>query len=75
MSLKLIEEQDTPEGVLKEMLARVNSFEGVICIALNKDSSQFLMTSRISGSEKALLVAFAQSWMMSWFHNQEEQTE
>ena len=67
MPLDVVTDEQTPEGVLKEMQTRAEHFEGVICIALNKDGSQFLMSSRMRGREKAFLIAFAQSWVMDWF--------
>jgi hypothetical protein len=52
------------------MLDRSDRFEGVIAIALNKDGSQFLMSSTMSMLTKTFLVNFAFSWVMEWFHHE-----
>lgn len=67
--IRAVREEDTPEGVLKEMLSRVEHFNGVIVIALNKDKSQFMMSSMMDSMEKSYLLAFAQSWLLGLFEH------
>ena len=66
--MRIVEAEDTPEGTLKSMLARAESFDGVLIISLNKDGSQYLESSIMSMHQKAFLVAFAQAWLTQWFH-------
>ncbi len=74
MSLKKVEEGDTPRGTLIEMLAREEHLDGVIVIALNKDGTQFLSTSRMSGYEKGHLIMFALSWLIGRFQHEPGQS-
>ena len=68
--MKVITEADTPKGVLEEMLKRAEHFDLVIVLALNKDSTQCLMTSHESMINKVFLVQFAQSWITRWFEHE-----
>lgn len=65
--LHLINEGDTPEGVLKEMLACADKVEAIIVITLNKDGTQFARTSRINMYQKCFLKCFWDSWIIGWF--------
>jgi len=46
--------------------------DGVIIIALNKDTTQWLSTSKMNGMQKAFLIQFAQSYMINWFSLKDE---
>ena len=52
---------------LDEALAKSDTFEGVIILAIKKDGSQWLTTSFMSGYQKSFLLAFFQALMTSWF--------
>lgn len=57
---------------LQSMLDRSDHFQGVIVIALNKDESQFMMTSNMNAQQKSFLMAFAQNFFLKkWFDQYE----
>lgn len=64
-----IDSKNGVKEILEEALSLSEHFDGVIVIALNKDSTQWLSTSNMNGMQKAFLIQFAQSYMMNWFHN------
>ena len=55
------------EHVLKEMADRADHFSGVIVIAKNKDGGRYMMTSRMSGEDKAGLFCFFQAYLNDIF--------
>lgn len=65
--LQPVQEGDTPEGTLKEVLAEAHDLDGVVVIALRKDGTQFLNSSRMSFYEKTFLKCFWDAWVLRWF--------
>jgi hypothetical protein len=67
--LKIVElpKDQSVHQAIQEFMDRADNFDGVMLIALNKDSSQFMVTSKMSGIEKAFLVQFANAAMNKWF--------
>ena len=70
MSIKEIKPENRSENVkkvLSEMTDRSNQFNGIICIAINKDGSQYLVTSDMSLQEKAFLCKFFEAYLIGIF--------
>ncbi len=61
--IELKHETDVKE-TLECFLERASSFDGVVLIALNKDGSQYLVTSSMSMYKRAFLKCFFDSWVM-----------
>ncbi len=55
------------KDTLQSMLDRADNFDGVVVLALNKDSSQYMVTSNMSHIEKSFLCAFFNSFVSQWF--------
>lgn len=67
MNIIEIKKESDVNTAIQEFMDRSDNFEGVMLMAINKDSSQFITTSTMSGMQKAFLVQFVNAWMNSWF--------
>lgn len=57
----------SPETALKEMLAKADQIDCVMIVSINKDGTQFLMTSSVSAMEKCFMKCFMDSYVSKWF--------
>lgn len=65
--MRVVQDEDTPEGTLKTVLEDAENLEGVIVIALKRDGTQALHASHMNMYKKTFLMAFAQAYYTRWF--------
>lgn len=66
-NLKLFKKESDVKEVLDAVRLNAHEFDGVIVLALRKNSTQELFTSTMSMYEKVFLAAFLQAWVNKWF--------
>ena len=59
-------------ATLEDCLAQADGLDGVIVIALTKDTAPILRTSSMNAMKKAFLVQFLNAFMVKWFKLEEE---
>ena len=60
------------QEVVDKIQERVPHMDGIVVLCLNKDQTTFMVTSKISGQEKAFLGAFYQSFLNRMFDEEME---
>jgi len=65
--IEIVQDGDTPEGVLNDCRALCPDTSTIVIIGINNDGSQWLRTSRGSAIEKSFALTFFQAWMAKWF--------
>lgn len=55
------------EESINHFLERKDSFECVMLVGVNKDGSQYAVTSNCDAYKKAFMVQFAMAMMQNWF--------
>lgn len=74
MTFSIIETKSDVKETITDFLLRADSFEGVMLVGLNKDGSQFMMSSTMSAMKKCFLISFVQSWLLTWFKHQHDES-
>ena len=62
-----IDSRSDVKSTLEDAIKMSDDLSSVIVLGLKKDSSQLLLTSTMSGMEKAFLMSFLIAWMTKWF--------
>lgn len=62
-----IDSRSDVKSTLEDAIKMSDDLSSVIVLGLKKDSSQLLLTSTMSGMEKAFLMSFLNAWMTKWF--------
>lgn len=67
--MKVVElpNDNSVEEALTYIAERGDKIKGVMIISLNKDGSQYMVTSKMSTYERAFLTQFANATMLKWF--------
>jgi hypothetical protein len=63
-----IPKDDSINEVIKRLEKNKDGLECVIVLAIKKDGSQWLETSKASGEQRAFLLQFFQAWITKWFN-------
>lgn len=67
MKLIPIEKDNSVAEALKSVLSEEDKIDYLVIVAIKKDGTQLLETSRCNAHQKSFALAFFQAWMMKWF--------
>lgn len=65
--LRLVEQKSDIRETLEPLVSIADSMDGVMVLGINKDGTQFLVSSTMSHYQKCFLLAFHQAVNQRWF--------